>query len=320
MTYRANLTADFGAVPGLAGGANAAANDAAFAAALASPVKLIEVDAGLYEVSQTITLNVNAKQFVGIDGCDAFGTVSDGTVLDWWGGAAPMVDIGPAGLYDLIAPRFEGFQLRCNDVATAGITTRSTRKMKLRNVQVMNPTALGFHFQDKAAGHLDVGSNYDADLYFLTANCSGTALGFVFDNVSGAVVTCPTVVHENGIAYFLRKIDTCAFINVNSSRLASGTAITVFFEGQAGTYVVGNRFFGLHCGAHPIGAAVTIYSRGDKARQNRIYGLDGVDNQPTITIVNSSELYYDYQGGGYTATLAAEKALDRVPKQQILTW
>jgi hypothetical protein len=320
MAYRKNLTDDFGAVTGSAGGANAAINDAAFAAANADACKLIEVDPGIYEVSQTVPLSNHAKRFAGWDGNDVFNTASQGTVLDWWGGAAPMVKIAPIDTSDLIAPHFEGFQLRCNGVATMGVVTQSTRRMKLRHVQVVSPASVGFHFQDKAAGHLDVGSNYDADLHHLTANCMGSALGMVFDNLSGAVITCPHVTHQSGAAYFLRKIDTCAFINVNTSRHEGYSGYTLFFDGLQGTYVVGNRFFGLHCGGWPIGSTCLIYSRGDKARQNRIYGMDGVDTQPVITVVQGSKLYYDYMGGGYTPTLIGEKALDVTPKQQTETW
>lgn len=317
MAYRDNLFS-FGAVAGSAGGANAATNDAAFAAAMASPTRIIECEPGVYEVSQPVTIDSNGKALIGTDGCDAFNTMSSGSILDWWGGAQPVVKICPAGTSDLIAPEFSGFQVRCNGVATIGVATYATRRMKIRRVQVVDPVTVGFHFQEAPVGHLDVGSNYDADLDHLTANAYGTALGMVFDNLSGAVLTCPHVTHQNGIAYFLRRIDTCAFINANSSRHAEGTGMSVFFEGAAGKYCVGNRFFGLHCGAWPIGSTTSVYSRGDKARQNRIYGLDGVDTPPVVTFGDTlTELYYDYQGGGYTPTLAAEKALDRVPKQVI---
>lgn len=78
-----------------------------------------------------------------------------------------------------------------------------------------------------------------------------------------------------------------------------------------------NRFFGLHLGAWPVGAQTTIYARGAKARMNRIYGLDGIDNVPAIVRESGAELYWDYQGGGYSGTLAGEAALDRVPKQLV---
>jgi hypothetical protein len=319
MAYRANLF-DFGAVAGSAGGANAATNDAAFAAAIASATKIIECEPGIYEVSQPVCLNGNAKAIRGTDGCDVFNTVSDGSVLEWWGGAQPVVKIGPSGTSDLIAPEFSGFQIRCQSVATLGVASFANRRMKLNRVQVVSPVTVGFHFQEAPAGHTDVGSNYDAEISHCTANVYNGATGMVFDNLSGAVITCPHVTHQNGSAYFLRGIDTCAFFNVNSSRHEGGTGHSVFFEGTTGKYCVGNRFFGLHCGAWPIGSTTSIWSRGDKARQNRIYGLDGVDTPPVVTIEPASELYYEYQGGGYTPTLAAEKALDRVPKEVIRTY
>lgn len=319
MAYRANLTDDFGAVAGSAGGANAAANDAAFAAAMASPIKLIEIDPGRYEISQTVALSANAKRLVGSDGADVFRGANEGTVLEWWGGAGQMVRIAPAGQSDVIAPELSGVQLLCRNLATIGVASWGTRRMKLRNVAVLDPTVVGFHFQNKPLGYADIGSNYDAMAEALSVSATGSGGGMVFDNLSGSVIILPHVTHANGIAYYFRYADTNSFIGLNSSRIEGSTGHTIFFDGL-GDYVMGNRFFGVHCGGWPIGAQMSIYSRGSKARQNRIYGLDGVDTQPIVTIEPASELYYDYQGGGYTATLVAEKALDRTPKQAPRNW
>lgn len=315
---------DFGAVIGDAGGANAAANDAAFMAAMASPHKRIEMPDGVIEIGQTISITKNAKQFEGVDGNDAFGTASEGTVLRWRGSIGGiMVSLAPnvAG-QDVIAPGLSGVQLDGRGVAGIGAMVAAARRPKLINVQAVGVTSIGMYFSAKALGTANINCTYRGEFGNLSACVSGSATGIMLDGVSGAgggnTTFCDImgahVVHKNGVAFYLRSCDDCHFYNAATSREVGGAGTAVLFDGNA-SYVVGNFFWGLQCGVSD--GVPSIYSRGAKARQNRIYGLSGVDSQPVITIDTGSELYYDYVGGGYTATLAAEKAIDRVPKQLI---
>lgn len=328
MTYRAHI-ADFGAVAGNAAGANAAANDAAIALAIADAVKVIEFDAAVYEIGATVSLNANAKHLIGVDGSDVFVAANEGTVLRWHGPAGgTMVNVAPSGSTDLIAPNLSGMQLNGNGTAGKGVVVRSARRPKLENIQVVNlgtdGSCIAFYLTGTPTGGSDINCVYRGSFVNLSACVSGDATGMMLDGATSGgrnVTFCDFdgchVTHENGVAFYLRSCDDVHFRNAASSRKSGGGGLSVLLDGLT-SYVVGNAFWGLQCGAHD--GATTIYSRGDKARQNRIYGLSGVDTQPAITITQGSELYYDYSGGGYTPTLAAEKALDRVPKQQVRTY
>jgi hypothetical protein len=114
-------------------------------------------------------------------------------------------------------------------------------------------------------------------------------------------------------------MDDCTWVNIGSSRVTGGTGHFMYFDGQAGNgnrYVHGNTFTQVHGGAQD--GTVTILSDGAKARQNRIFGVTGVDHAPSITVSNSSQLYFDYYGTGYVATEVAEGAYSRVPPLKII--
>jgi hypothetical protein len=325
MTYRAHI-ADFGAIAGSAGGANAAANDAALALAIADVVKVIEFDPDVYEVSQPVTLNQHAKRLQGIDGNDVFGGPCYGTSLRWYGApGAAMVNVLPSGSGDLIAPALAGMRLDGNGIAGKGVVTKRVMRPKLENVQVVglaaDPTSIGFYFTGGDLSEGGVACTYRGHFVNLSARVSGGATGIMLDGGPRNTTFCDFigahVTHEDGVAFYLRSCDDVHFHNAASSRVLGGTGLSVLLDGLT-DYVMGNAFWGLQCGAHD--GQTSILSRGNKARQNRIYGLSGVDNQPVITINQGSELYYDYGGGGYTPTLVAEKALARVPKLQIRTY
>lgn len=330
MAYRANLF-DFGAVAGMAGGANAAANDAAFLAAMASPVQLIEVEPEHFEIGTTILHNKNGKQFVGIAGQDCFGSSGYGTRLEWWGASGgEMVKLAPASALvgDLIGPGFSGFELNGNGLAGRGLSVLSTRMARADDIHILDmntsSATIGAYLGSIGVNG-DVSGSYAGQFNRLSVNVGGGAHGIMLDGVAGAGNTCfshftqPRVVHENGIGYYLRACDDNHFFNAAVSRVPNGTGLAALFDGND-NYCLGNIFHGVHFGVHPVGATSAILSRGSKARLNCMYGLTGVDTPPVISITTGSELYYDYVGGGYGATLATEKALRRMPKRVELTY
>lgn len=321
MAFRKNLY-DFGAIEGDAGGANAAANDAAFALALAHDCRNIEIEHGTFEVSATVDGFTNAKRLIGVDGCDGFGTISAGTRLKWCGApGGTMMRVAPGGNKDLIAAGVSGIQLDGNGIAGRGLVAQATRRAHLADLQAtrLAENAIGFYFAGKPEGHDDVGSNLLGDFRNLSANAGLSGIPMLVDGMSGSTLTNTVLTHKNGVALYLRSCDTVRFNNTSMSRHEGHTGISLLFDGIQ-TYVYGITFYGLHCGAWPIGAPVTIWSRGSKARCNLIDGIDGLDNQPSFVIEQGSNLYYRYIGGGYTPTLAAETALERAPKQQILNY
>jgi hypothetical protein len=323
--YRAHIE-DFGAIPGAAGGINAAINDIAIANAVASPTKIIEFDPAVYEISQTISLCQHAKRLVGVDGNDVFGGLSYGTSLQWYGGAGvTMVYVAPCGAGDLIAPAIAGMQLNGRGIAGKGIVMKRVMRPKLENIQVVSlepeASSIGFYFTGGDLSEGGVACTYRGHFLNLSASVSGDATGIMLDGGPRNTTFCDFigthVTHENGIAFYIRSADDVHFYNAASSRIEGGTGWSVLFDGLT-TYVMGNVFWGLQCGAHS--GQTEIHTRGANARQNHIAALSGVDNQPTISITQGSEIYYNYLGGGYTPTLSAEKALARVPKQVIRTY
>lgn len=323
MSISANIM-DFGAIIGEAGGANAAVNDAAFAAALAAPQKQIVIPEGIFEISQNIAITSNAKQLIGVDGSDVFATISEGTVLRWRGATGgTMATLGPAGAGpDLIAPALSGIQFDGRNVAANGVVVKASRRPKLRDVQTINVTGIGFYLASGPVGSTDVNCTYRGDFQNLSVSVGGSAIGIMLDGVGGknacfCDIKGAHVTHKNGIAYYIRAADDNHFYNIATSRVAGGMGMTMLIDGL-NSYVVGNAIWGMQCGV--TDGTASIYSRGSKARQNWIRFLSGVDSQPTITIDQGSELLYDFVGGGYTPTLAAEKALSRMPKRQELTY
>lgn len=338
MAYRANFF-DFGAVEGAAGGANAAANDAAFLAAKADPTAIIEIEPGIFEISETMAHDVNGKAFIGTRGNDCFGSFTHGTRFDWYGAVGgEMLRFAPSTPgQDLFAPTFSNVSLYGRGVADRGLSVLSTRAFELDYVQCMGlrplSSSIGAYFGTMgASGVGDVNCAYEGSSKGLVVNASGAGHGIMVDGQSGYGNTCfgiwtgSRVTHIDGVGYYLRGCDDNQFIGAKTSRgfkddgVTPGTGWPLLFDGSGAAWCVGNSFFAFHGGASPAGGTVTIKARGSKARQNVILALSGVDTQPTLIEDAGAELNYLYLGGGYTPTLAAEKALFRMPKRLELTY
>lgn len=337
MAYRANLF-DFGAVEGAASGANAAANDAAFLAAKASPTAIIEIEPGIFEISQTMAHDVNGKTFIGTRGNDCFGSLTHGTRFDWYGAdGGEMLRMAPTVPgRDLYAPTFSNVSLYGRGVADRGLTVLSSRCFETDYVQVMGlrplGSSIGAYFGSAGVpGVGDVNCAYEGSSRGLVVNACGAGHGIMVDGKAGYGNTCfgvwigSRVTHVDGIGYYLRGCDDNQFYSAKTSRglmddgITPGTGLPILFDG-IDHYCVGNSFWAFHGGATPAGGSVTVFARGTKARQNIIMALSGVDTQPVLLESAGAELNYLYLGGGYTPTLAAEKALFRMPKRDELIY
>lgn len=337
MAYRANFF-DFGAVEGAAGGANAALNDAAFLAAKADPTAIIEIEPGVFEISQTMAHDVNGKAFIGTRGNDCFGSLTHGTRFDWYGAAGgEMLRLAPSTTgHDLYAPTFSYVSLYGRGIADRGVTVLSTRAFELDYVQCMGlrplSSSIGAYFGSiGTTGSGDVNCAYEGSSKGLVVNACGSGHGVMIDGQNGFGNTCfgvwmgSRVTHVDGIGYYLRGCDDNQFYSAKTSRglrsdgTTPGGGLPILFDGNS-SYCMGNSFVAFHGGATPAGGNVTILARGVKARQNIILALSGVDTQPVLVESAGAELNYLYLGGGYSPTLADEKALFRMPKRNELTY
>lgn len=324
MAYRANLF-DFGAIAGSAGGTNAATNDAALAAAIASPTRYIEIEPGIFEFSQRINLNVHGKHLIGTDGNGVFAP-SYATIFEWWGAddaTGVLIWSGTSGV-DLVAPELSNVMVDGKGLLKRGIASKATQHQKMYNVTVKNTrgaNGICYHFQKNVGGaNGSIGAVLGGDFRNLDGFAPQSGIALLVDGAFGCKFENINMIHNDGVGIYLRDADDLHFFVACTARGVDKTGISVILDGAGATPVLGNIFWGLHCGAHPAGIATRIYSSGTLARQNVIYGLGGVDNAPTVEIVGGSELYYQYHGGGYTPTLEAEKALYRMPKRQELVW
>lgn len=327
MAYRANLF-DFGAIEGSAGGANAAANDAAFAAAIASPIQNIEIEPGIFEVSQTITNNKHSKALLGTGRADVFATAPDGvTCVDWWGaegGTVAAIASTTAG-QDVHGAKFSGMSFNGRNIANVCLADKATRRSQYGDIQVLNPKVVGMHFVKLPAGQGNINVSYRPTVRNLSACVNGGANGMIFDGITFGSIYDYHCTHMNGMGIYMRDCDDVHLWNAGTSRGPGGTGISVMFDGAQGEPVLGNAIWGLHCCAHD--GDVRIWSRGPLARGNDILFLSGVDNkdnQPIITVENGSELYWNFTGRSIypptVPTLSLEKGLRRMPKRQELTW
>jgi hypothetical protein len=329
MAYRANLF-DFGAVAGAAGGANAAVNDAAIAAAMASPVNLIEVEPEVFEISQTVVNGKNGKRFRGSGKPDVFASLSDGvTRFDWWGATGgTMAKLSPFDAMvgkDLIGASFEQMTFNGRSIAGVGLVDEATRRTVVEDVSAAYVTSTGVIFRKLPAGQGNINVSYRPHYNRVSVNVNGGATGILLDGITFGSIDHFHTTHLNGVGIYMRNCDDVHFYNPGTSRGGGGTGISVMFDGAQGTPVLGCGMWGLHCGAHD--GDVRIYSRGPLARGNDILFLSGVDNkdnQPIITIEPASELYYNFVGRSIypptTPTLALEKALRRMPKRNERTY
>lgn len=331
MAYRKNFF-DFGAKEGACNGQNAHENDCAFKKALESSTAIIEIEPGIYEISKTVAHDVSGKKFVGTDGNDCFGTLTNGTRLDWWGAlGGQMVKIAPSTPgKDLIAPGFSNIQLNGNGRADRALSVVSTRRAYGANLQAIGLRPLGsaiavYFGSAGASGAGDVNCSTRGEFPNMSISVTGAACGIMLDglngfgNTSGNQFSSIAITHQNGIAYYLRGCDNNYFFNSASARETGGTGLSIIFDG-IDQYCMSNSFIGHHAGGWPAGQPMTIYSRGSKARQNLILPITGTDNPPNVIIEPASELTVLYTGGGYTPTLAGEKAFFRMPKRQELTY
>lgn len=278
-------------------------------------------------VAEAIRLGSAGCFILATSGVRVFGSPTSGGRMKWQGAdGGTMIDMrNLSTTADLDSPSVIGLSLDGNGKAGIGVKVRGCQRPLLRNVFVRGIRGSA---GDRA---FDLGENPDA-----TGGQVNCCYHGLFDNI-GCVVDAETIgiycggstgsgqnttfctfinvhiTHEDGHGLYMIDADDNAFVNLGFSRVVGGTGQQIYLDGASGDnqYVVGNTFYQLHCGVQDGTAGIT--STGSKARQNRIYGLSGVDTAAAITVSAGSRLFYDFLGTGYTATDAAEQALTVSP-------
>lgn len=280
---------------------------------------------GTYKVSLPIRLRKQGTRIVGAGGSGGgtfSGTTGGGAILKWAGAAGGTVlAVEPNGSsYDLHGVGVDNIQIDGGGIAGYLLSVHNVDHSSFKNLTLFG-TVSGSSYAAVSLGTLShafatLNCCYGNVFENIAAIVTGSTVGFALDGSGyGGENTCFCtfnnihVTHSSGPAFYLRSCDDNTFTNIRASRLAGGTGYTVQFDGTSADtrWVVGNTFYGVQCGTADSSHA-GIYSAGTKARQNKIYGLSGVDDSPTVTINSGSQLWYDYIGTGYSSTDASENA------------
>lgn len=318
----------FGTATGAAAGANAAANDAAFASARAlANVFTIKYSGFIYEHATTLTLHRSNLSIRGYSGFPVFGTGGATTTIIKWTGADAglMLQIREASGNDCNNNTVEGIEFDGNFLAALGVDVVNTQFATVRKCSIHNMktagVSIGLRTGTTAVAGTGVNCCYRGRFEDITIGVTNNGVGVYATGTSGVgnttfcVFENIHVTHKDGAGFYLVSCDDVTFVNCATSRIAAGTGNGLTFDGTGATWVVGNQFYGFHAGVTD-GVAV-IAASGVKARQNKIYGLSGVDNNPTISIAAGAHLQYDFLGTGYSSDLATEAAMNRMAAAHI---
>ena len=303
---------------GGAAGASAATNDAAFTSAKAlSVVQTLVYGDGVYDHATTLALARDGFGIRGYPGFAVFGTTTTGTRIRWTGSAASfVVKIANASGNDVYNSSISGVEFDCNGLTGVGIEIVNAQRPRLENLCITNLTGVGLRTGSSAVAGTGVNCCYrgtfrdiriivtgsGVPLYITGTLSVGNTTFCTFDNIH--------LSHENGAAIYINSADDLMFTNIGTNRISGGTGLAMNLDGSGTMWVVGNTFYQFHVGN--ASGTSTIQSTGAQARQNKIYGLSGVDDQPTMSETSGSRLFYDYIGGGYASTDVSELAFERM--------
>lgn len=276
------------------GDATGATDTARINAALAAG-GVVQLAKGIYFISSTLNIGGSVR-LLGEVGAGYFfggGTITDGTVLRWVGGASIVVKITPATTaIPVVSPGLENLSIDGQGVATFCLRVEATVQGSFKNVVLRGAvTAALYTGQTTLGGYTGLNYTYGCDFSGLYIDQDGVGFG---DGIqldgnatgSGDTTFCNfrTVLihHRDGVALKLISADTNVFQDVDCSRNVAGTGIGVELKGNntGGNPALGNTF--LHC--WPGTGGVTARGTPGPSKWNSFFGYSNVDTVPVATV------------------------------------
>lgn len=294
---------DFGAVgDGVAD--DTAAIQAAIAAADAASGGVVYLPTGTYKLTSSLiiasTYGIGLVGPIG-SGWQPMGSGNGGAILNWAGGASPMLIIRPAvgsGNWPANNVRVEGLAFQGNDLATQCIHIESLKLGVFKNLNLFKSTDAALYIGSNAVSgytgnqhtYSCVFENISIDQWHGAGTGRGISAGTTAIDARFFFNTFANMnIKSVAVAMDLIAVDHCTFDCLSVS--STGT-YSVVFEGQTVNY---NTFVNLWPGAGGLLAKGTINGTGGASDKNTVFGYSQSDSAPLPTIEYGAGLtcYYD---------------------------
>lgn len=281
-----------------------AAIQAAIDAADAATGGVVYLPTGTYKITSSLIIaSVYGIGLVGPigTGWQPMGAANGGAILNWAGGAAPMLIIRPAvdgGNWPANNVRVENLALQGNDLATQCIHIEALKLGVFKNLNLFKTTDAALYVgSTSVSGYIGNQHTYNCTFENISIDQwhgagAGRGVSAGTTAVDARMFFCSFTninIKSVVVALDLIAVDHCTFDNMS---IASTGTYSVVFEGQSVNY---NIFVNLWPGTGGLQAKGTTDGTGGPSVYNTVFGYSLSDAAPMPTISYGALLtcYFD---------------------------